>query len=133
MISDYTKKVKLWVRDNQADLYTATVIIFVGMISFGLGRLSVLWQEKPEVRFEDTTFSGGKEQKIGSLPRAPVSVNAPASVAGKAYVASKSGNVYHLPSCPGALKMREENKIWFASKEEARKKGYHPAGNCPGL
>jgi hypothetical protein len=29
--------------------------------------------------------------------------------------------------------MKEENKIWFASKEEAKKKGYHPAGNCPGL
>lgn len=49
------------------------------------------------------------------------------------YVASKSGAAYHYPWCPGALKIKEENKIFFNTKEEAEKRGYKPAGNCPGL
>jgi methylphosphotriester-DNA--protein-cysteine methyltransferase len=38
-----------------------------------------------------------------------------------------------LPDCPGAKQISEQNKIWFASIEEAEKAGYKPAGNCPGL
>ena len=49
------------------------------------------------------------------------------------YVASKSGTKYHYPWCPGAQSIKEENKIWFFTKEEAEKAGYQPASNCKGL
>lgn len=49
------------------------------------------------------------------------------------YVGSKSGSKYHLPNCPGALRISAENKVFFASKEEALAKGYTPAANCKGL
>lgn len=49
------------------------------------------------------------------------------------YVGSKSGSKYHLPTCPGALRILPENKVWFSTKEEAIAKGYSPAANCPGL
>lgn len=49
------------------------------------------------------------------------------------YVASKTGKSYHLPWCSGAKLIKEGNKIWFASKEEAEARGYAPAGNCPGI
>lgn len=49
------------------------------------------------------------------------------------YIGSKNSNVYHLPDCPGAQRIKEENKICFSSKEEAEKAGYRPAKNCPGL
>lgn len=52
--------------------------------------------------------------------------------AGK-YVGSKSGKRYHLPSCPGAKRIKEENKVWFESKEAAEKAGYSPAANCQGI
>jgi len=52
---------------------------------------------------------------------------------GGQYVASKSGKSYHLPWCSGAKLIKEENKIWFSTKEEAQARGYTPAGNCPGL
>jgi methylphosphotriester-DNA--protein-cysteine methyltransferase len=48
-------------------------------------------------------------------------------------VASKTGAKYHLPWCSGAQTMKEENKIWFDSPEEARAAGYTPAANCKGL
>ncbi|OHA15361.1 MAG: hypothetical protein A3G52_00010 [Candidatus Taylorbacteria bacterium RIFCSPLOWO2_12_FULL_43_20] len=48
-------------------------------------------------------------------------------------VGSKTSDKYHYPWCSGALRMKEENKIWFKSAEEARAAGYTPAGNCKGL
>lgn len=49
------------------------------------------------------------------------------------YVASKNGTKYHLPTCPGAKRIKEENKIWFDSKAEAEQAGYEPAKNCKGI
>jgi hypothetical protein len=48
-------------------------------------------------------------------------------------VASKNGTKYHFLWCPGASTIKEENKIYFTSKEEAEKAGYKPAVNCKGL
>lgn len=51
----------------------------------------------------------------------------------KQIVASKNGEVYHYVWCSGAKRIKEENKIYFNSKEEAEKAGYRAAKNCPGL
>lgn len=48
-------------------------------------------------------------------------------------VASKNGKKYYFPSCFGAKRISESNKIWFNSFEEAKKAGYSPATNCLGL
>jgi len=46
------------------------------------------------------------------------------------YVASVNGKYYYLPNCSGVNRIKEENKIWFKTKEEAESKGYKPAPNC---
>ena len=43
-----------------------------------------------------------------------------------AFVASKNSKVYHLPSCQYAKRIKDANKIWFRSAEEARNTGYSP-------
>ena len=45
-------------------------------------------------------------------------------------VASKNSDKYHYTWCAGAKKIKEENKVWFSSAEEAESKGYTLAGNC---
>lgn len=42
------------------------------------------------------------------------------------FVASKNSKIYHLPDCNYAKKIKEENKIYFKSAEEAREKGFSP-------
>lgn len=54
-------------------------------------------------------------------------------VSKRRYVASKNGTKYHLPTCSGAKRIKEENKIWFDSKTEAEQAGYEPAKNCKGI
>ncbi len=45
------------------------------------------------------------------------------------FVASKNSKIYHRPDCKYVNSIKEENKIWFQSAEEAQKAGY-TAHNC---
>ena len=100
------------------DIAILAIIILVGLSSFGLGRLSVLEKEEVVVTYEET---------------ASVISSTDFSSKDGGYVASLNGSVYHLPWCSGAERIKEENKIWFNSKEEAERAGYRPAQNCKGL
>lgn len=141
MISERIQKVKQWCVDNKSDLYVATIIFLTAMASFGLGRLSVLWPEKEPIVIDENLELRTKNQDERLEPRTKNLDNAGSlsskfsdlSSPQKRFVASKNGTAYHFPWCPGALRIKEENKIWFETKEEAEKAGYKPAGNCDGL
>lgn len=45
------------------------------------------------------------------------------------YVASETGNRYHIPKCDWAKKIKKTNQVWFDTEEEAKNKGYKP-DNC---
>lgn len=127
MIGDYRSKVNGWIGERKSDLFVAAVIFLTGLGSFGLGRLSVVIPAKPPLTITQPQEAGGREA-LATTASAP----SPTNAAG-AYVGSVSGTAYHFPWCPGALRIKEENKIWFRTKTEAENKGYKPAGNCPGL
>lgn len=116
----------------RADFFIAIVITFVAFAGFGLGKLSALEGKKTPVLIErDGSFiSSSKENiPIKDLISAKTTQNSP----GKSFVGSKTGTKYYLPWCGGVSKIKEENKIWFASEEEAKKAGYGSATNCKGL
>lgn len=138
MITEHFKNVKNWCQDNKSDLFTAAVIFLSVLASFGLGRLSLIWPQKTPIQFkntppaqtvqaEETTGGGGESTAKNQIQAANI-----LNFQGK-FVASKSGMSYHYPWCPGAQKIKEENKVWFQTKEEAENRGYKPAGNCQGL
>lgn len=125
MLSDRTQKVKGWIQTNKGELFTAAVIFFVGVSGFGLGRLSVLLPKKEPIRIEKVV-DPLREAETASV------LHSVDQLKGR-YVGSRSGSVYHALGCPGAAKIKEENKIWFQTKEEAATRGYKPAANCPEL
>lgn len=43
------------------------------------------------------------------------------------FVASVNGKKYYRPSCKEVNRIKEENRIWFDSEEEARESGYEPS------
>ena len=131
MLSQYVTKVKSWISENKSDLYIAALIFLVGLSSFGLGRLSVLWPTKEPIRIIEHE-AGSMKQETKESDYGQATISTPAALKGK-YMASKSGKAYHYPWCPGALRIKEENKVWFQTKEEAESRGYKPAGNCEGL
>lgn len=106
---------------NDAYFY-AFLILIIGVLSFGLGRLSV----------SENTGNGNQQAGFQALPPHPPDISSKKS-ANMPVVASKSGTKYHLLDCPGALQIKTENRIDFTSVEAAQAAGYTPAGNCPGL
>lgn len=118
-------------RALSGDLYVVLVIILVGGASFGLGRLSMIESTRApvEIQYEEGQLvsQGANVAKSTSRKEALLP-----SASGQ-YVASRNSTKYHFPWCAGAQRIKEENKIWFDSKEEATRAGYSPAANCDGL
>jgi hypothetical protein len=46
-----------------------------------------------------------------------------------AYVGSKNGTKYYLPSCSAAKRIKSSNDIWFSTAQDAQIQGYS-AGKC---
>ncbi len=116
------------------DVVVVCIVVFVGMASFALGRLSVDGQRATDVRI----CTVPAEQVSVEAPRAQLESQkdvaaAAQSVASGEVVASKNGTKYHLPWCSGAKRIAAVNKVTFASAADAELAGYTAAANCPGL
>lgn len=112
------------------DALLVFIVVLLAVISFLLGRLSVESQEAapvvlyvPEQLSRSATESRATDDYISSGD----------GEANGRYVASKNGQVYHLPWCAGAQRIKEENKVWYDTKEAAEVAGLRPAVNCKGL
>lgn len=138
-----TVKAKIWYsRDLPKDVFVFLLICLVGVGAFLLGRMgSMEASRKAELRILQTDASGGGESVFTPVGNATSSTGgkvlsedaqAVANIQGM-YVGSRNGTTYYLPWCGGVKLIHEENKIWFASKEDAQSKGYRPAGNCKGI
>lgn len=119
-------------RAFRADFFTAIVIIFVAFSGFGLGRLSALEGKKVPIFIERSfSFTPPSDEVISEKDlTSGKTIRNPSE---KSFVASRSGTRYYFPWCGSASRIKEENKIWFASEAEARKAGFTPAANCKGL
>lgn len=101
----------------------SVIIVLVATASFGLGRISENEDSKQGVFIDkgNIHIQNTKDKNINTVNT------------GGTVVASKNSDKYHFPWCSGAVRISEENKIWFSSIKEARAKGYIPASNCKGL
>ncbi|HEY4518094.1 MAG TPA: hypothetical protein VJG48_00530 [Candidatus Paceibacterota bacterium] len=108
-------------------------VVLFGTLCFGLGRLSRIEENKPDLVVEQTTptFVGASSGKQTLTPKP--SPSSTQSGGQGAYVASKNGTKYYLPNCSGVSRINEANKVWFATKAQAEARGLTPAANCPGL
>jgi hypothetical protein len=122
----------------QEALITA-IVVLSSTGSFGLGLLAAQdlgFGEGDQIWIEDVSAPGTLPAAAAKAPDSmPEQVEAAAGdiPAGGQYVASRSGARYYFPWCSGAKQIKEENKVWFATKEAAEAKGYTPAKNCKGL
>ena len=116
----------------RGDFFTAVVIILVAFAGFGLGRLSALEGKKMPILIERSSSSLSSTNE--AIPnKNTVSIKTTQNPSEKSFVAAKSGTKYYFPWCGGVSRIKEENKIWFASEAEARKAVFTPAANCAGL
>lgn len=127
---------------HQDSIFLAAVIIMVGLIGLGLGRLSAKYQAA-ELKIQSTLVNTTDLNKIVTSKdevnvtlensATPLETQKREVAANQKVVGNKSSKIYHYEDCPGALRMSENNKIFFASVLEAKTAGFRPAANCLGL
>ncbi|MBI4118750.1 MAG: hypothetical protein HY452_00620 [Parcubacteria group bacterium] len=140
-MKNFLEKIKPYA-DN---LFLVTVIVLVGLIGFGLGRLSSQYQTA-ELKIQSALVNTADLGKIATAPASGSTASADATtplksqngavveeIINQKIVGNKNSKIYHYENCPGALRMSEGNKIFFASIIDAQNAGFKPAGNCPGL
>ena len=144
------KRLTGWVKSNNNELYLAAIIILTAVISFGLGRLSKIREEKTPITIEnvkENTETGESkslstsnvDKNIDKTNGAGIMLehnsstisNFPSS--SKIFVASRNGKKYYYAWCESANVIKEQNRVWFSTQAEAEKAGYQPAANCKGL
>lgn len=104
------------------DVLTVVIIILVGLVSFGLGRLS----KSPKNDGFRVEYGENGVNIVEATNQAPESQKA---VLGT-FFASKQGTRYYPVSCPAGNTIKEENKIYFDTREEAEASGYELSGSC---
>ncbi|MFA6257469.1 MAG: hypothetical protein WC671_00455 [Candidatus Paceibacterota bacterium] len=103
------------------DVLVVIIVILVGLISFELGRLS-------------------KENDQGGLkieytdPNLTQTANIISTVTnnktGKNFFASSKGSKYYSLGCSAGKTIKQENRVYFATGEEAEVAGYTLSSSC---
>ena len=136
IVQDLRDKINPRLRAVLADnrVFMATLMILVALISFGLGRQSVTDSKATSTNTPESTKATVTSSQVETA-KSPTNAAAVVTATEDSvyYVASRNGQVYHLPFCSGAKRITEANKITFKSKAEAEAAGYRPAANCKGI
>ena len=112
-----------WGKEREKNLLIGLALVLVLLIGLGSGLLFKSNQISPIII--------DKNIKVG-LPAASGNSSAlEKPVIFGNFMASINGKAYYPANCEAAKRIKEENRIWFASKEEAEADGYRPAQNCP--
>lgn len=136
------EKIKQFTESNLGkDVLSISIIIFVGLGSFGLGRLSNGVSEPGITVTEYNLANVGSALSPASVESIKKPTNPTVTISKseskpsviktpKNYFGSSRGSKYYSIGCTGGKTLKEENKIWFASKEEAEKAGYELSSTC---
>jgi hypothetical protein len=117
--------------------YTLFIILFVAIIFFSLGRLSVENSQKTAINIAyipqnqtATVINSTSTAKTTSISKNvyPLEIQEDGPVIG-----SKSGKKYYFPWCGTVKRIKPENQVRFGSIVEAKQAGFIPGGNCKGL
>jgi len=138
-----------FIKSSQYHIFLVICIILISYTSYNLGRIHALQKTHLKITesvSESTTknlpdqlnakaniLSATKKSQISNRPQSATSSKKPATkVLDTRVVVSKKSksHKYHYTWCSGAKRIKEENKIWFNSAQEAESGGYTLAGNC---
>ena len=107
---------------NRDDVFLVLTLCIFGTLSFGLGKLSMLEKGRQPITFETPNVAS-----------VILSATTTRETTQGLLVASRTGKNYYYPTCSGAKRIAEKNKVWFDTVEAARAKGYTPSATCEGL
>ena len=135
------EKIKSFIESEKGkDVLIVLIVVLVGLASFELGRLSKengssgLKIEYPSQDSQTANAISFNQNSSNLTQNEDASVPSVKSTStessGKNFVASSRGKKYYPIGCPAGSNLKESNKIYFASREEAEKAGYALSSAC---
>lgn len=119
-----------FIKSKQSEIVLAIAVVLISIISFQSGKISALRHFQEPLRITDSSANITSQVKTKS-PSSKSQITSPLNQKTDLRVlASKNSNLYHFLWCSGAQKIKEGNKIYFASEQEAQGQGYALASNC---
>lgn len=124
------EKIKSFLESEQGkNLIIILIIILVGLGSFELGRMS---KNKPE-NLSNIDFSSQTSNTLNSGENTLLEQKYEfegVNLEGRAYFASKRGSKYYPFGCSAGKSIKEENRVYFDTEQEAQKAGYSKSSSC---
>lgn len=103
------------------DIFWISIIVFVALGSFSLGmnhQRKINLDENPLKIEQDTYIIDAWKEYIQTKKSSAE------------FFASKNGTVYYPIACPSGNKIKEENRIYFNTTNEAQGAGYKQSSRC---
>ncbi len=118
--------------DKGKDILVIIIIILVGLASFGLGRLSkndsntgikIKYNEQGANIINSLQSLSNEKEEIKKLPLAT-------NINQNKFFASNRGSKYYTLGCSGGKNIKQENRMYFATSEDAERAGYELSSMC---
>lgn len=113
------------------DILIVFIVILVGAGSFELGRLSKSsGGSSSGIKIEYPTGNPGNLSASVVQTGNNLKLPTPENTVGKAFFASSRGTKYYSLGCSAGKSIKQENRIYFATREEAMSAGYELSSSC---
>ncbi len=129
------EKIKQFIESEKGkDILIVIIVILVGLGSFELGRLSKETGSsgvKIEYPNQDLQQSINRPANIISATESTnTKITQNSNSTGKTFFASNRGSKYYTISCSAGKTIKQENRVYFATREEAQRAGYTLSSSC---
>lgn len=114
--------------DTGKDILIVIIIILIGLGSFELGRLSKNTPSELKIEYFDPNMQ--EMNFLQSINKNSILNQNIINPSLKKYFASSRGSKYYSISCSTGKTIKQENRIYFATKEAAENAGYELSSAC---
>ena len=120
------EKIKSFLESEKGkNILIVLIIILLGLSSFELGRLSKGKDSSGiKIEYPNKTLSA-QANAISSVTPTKTQTST-----GKNFFASSRGTKYYPVGCSAGATLKQENRIYFTTREEAEQAGYELSSSC---
>lgn len=123
---------RAWFQKHQNKIGAVVAVAIAFLAGFQIGKITSPYYAAHPIIFQDAPAVSPEAlnnllEASAATPTPKATLTPPANAATSKFVASKNSNLYHDPTCPSASRIKPENQVWFASREEAEAAGFSPS------
>ena len=126
------EKITNFIKSAQYQIFLVGCILPISFISFNLGRINALHKTPLTITENQNQNQSQKADIYSASVKTNTTPKQNTAAVDNRVVVSKASTTrkYHHVWCASASKIKEANKLWFNSAQEAEAAGYTLAGNC---